>query len=163
MSKLVNGKSVEIHVCEKCIPEINQENLVDFDMWEAVSKLAAEKGKPDPGKVMEEEAQISAKSLLIPSQTTQKGMECPSCGFTGDDLRKTGRLGCPDCYAVFQHMLQDVFTDCQKGTKHAGKIPNSFQSLQRKRLEEQLNEAIVSERFEEAAVLRDKLNNLLGE
>lgn len=160
LTKVVNGKAVEVHVCEKCIPEINQADLVDFDVWDAVSKLAAAKGLPDPAKMLEpaEEEEISAKSLLMPS--TGQTQACPSCGFTGEDLRKTGRLGCPDCYAVFSEMLADVINDCQKGPQHLGKIPRSQKSLRQKALRDLLQEAVDSERFEDAAQLRDQLKLL---
>jgi protein arginine kinase activator len=157
---VVNGKVVEVHVCEKCIPEIAQADLVDFDIWAAVSKLAASKGLPDPSKMLEpaEEEEISAKSLLMPSIGQTKA--CPSCGFTSEDLRKTGRLGCPDCYAVFSEMLADVINDCQKGTQHIGKIPRSHKSLRQKMLRDLLQKAVESERFEDAAQLRDQLKLL---
>lgn len=160
LTKVVNGKAVEVHVCEKCIPEVGQADLVDFDIWEAVSKLAASKGLPDPAKMLEpaEEEEISAKSLLMPSSA--KGQVCPFCGFTGEDLRKTGRLGCPQCYAVFADMLADVLNDCQKGTQHVGKIPRSQKSLRQKALRELLQEAVDSERFEDAAQIRDQLKLL---
>jgi protein arginine kinase activator len=160
LTKVVNGKAVEVHVCEKCIPEINQADLVDFDVWDAVSKLAAAKGLPDPAKMLEpvEEEEISAKSLLMPS--TAQTQACPSCGFTGEDLRKTGRLGCPDCYAVFSEMLSDVINDCQKAGQHVGKVPQSHKGLRQKSLKDLLQKAVDAERFEDAAQLRDQLKLL---
>jgi len=157
---VVNGKLLEIHVCEKCIPEIKQENLVDFDIWEAVSKLASEKGMPDPSEGIEppEVEEISAKSLLMESSVDN--LACPACGFTSEDLRKIGRLGCPKCYDVFEEMMADVIKDCQKGQKHTGKVPAAMVGLKRQRLEEALTEAVEEERFEEAAKLRDEINSL---
>lgn len=159
LTKVVNGKSVEVHVCEKCIPEIKSSDLIDFDIWKAVAKLAAAKGKGDPTKAIEVQPPISAKSLLMPSHSV-RGSTCPTCGFTSEDLKKTGRLGCPDCYETFAEILADVLRDCQKGTEHHGKVPRSFNSLHRQHLEESLRRAIESERFEEAAILRDQLRSL---
>jgi protein arginine kinase activator len=160
LTKIVNGKVIEVHVCETCIPQIKDQNLIDFDIWDAVSKLALAKGVPDPAKVveMEEPVEISAKSLMMsPQAMAQNVQRCEACSFTGEDLRKTGRLGCPECYGVFSDILAEVLNDCQKGTAHLGKIPASMVNVHRKRLEEQLNEAIASERFEDAAVLRDQI------
>jgi protein arginine kinase activator len=160
LTKIVNGKAVEVHVCETCIPQIKDQNLIDFDIWDAVSKLAIAKGMPDPVKAieMEEPAEISAKSLMLsPQAMVQNVQRCGACGFTGEDLRKTGRLGCPECYGVFADILAEVINDCQKGGAHLGKIPASMVNVHRKRLEEKLNEAIAAERFEDAAVLRDQI------
>lgn len=157
LTKIVNGQTVEVHVCEKCIPDVSFPDLVEVDLWDAVAKLAAAKGKPDPsGKIDPQPEEISAKSLLLAS-SPHPAHQCPHCGFTHDDVRKTGRLGCPACYEVFAEMLADVLNDCQKALQHTGKIPRRHRNLQRKRLEEELQKAIKDERFEDAAMLRDQL------
>jgi protein arginine kinase activator len=157
LTKLVKDKAIEVHVCEKCIPELASENLVDVDLWEAVAKLAAKKGAADPNQSVEPAPQeISAPALLMPTGV-RPGAVCPACGFTSEDVRKTGRLGCGHCYEVFSNILQEVIHDCQKGMYHTGKIPASQRSTKRARLEKQLSEAIEAERFEDAAVLRDQI------
>ncbi|MDR1304622.1 MAG: UvrB/UvrC motif-containing protein [Verrucomicrobiales bacterium] len=160
LTKIVNGQSVEVHVCETCIPQIKEQNLIDFDIWEVVSKLAIAKGMPDPAKAVElaPPMAISAKSLMMsPQALVQDLLRCGVCGFTGEDLRKTGRLGCPECYRVFAEVLTEVLNDCQKSLTHLGKIPASMVKAQRQRLEQQLTEAVATERFEDAATLRDQL------
>ncbi len=160
LTKVVNGKAIEVHVCEKCIPQLKNANLVDFDVWAEVTKLALKKGLPDPAKLIEPpEEEISAKTLLI-NPTGSGTQSCPACGFTSDELRKTGRLGCPECYSVFSEMLSDVLSDCQKAGQHTGKVPTSHKGLRRKRLEDMLQKAVDSERFEEAAILRDQLRTI---
>lgn len=160
LTKLIDGKVIEVHVCEKCIPQVNDPNLIDFDIWDEVSKLAKTKGVKDPMASLEtlNAAEISAKSLMISPHSTTGG-HCPSCGFTSEDLRKTGRLGCPDCYQVFSSMLDEVISDCQKGTQHFGKIPKAEESTRLKVLEVLLEEAVGSERFEDAAILRDQIRS----
>jgi len=161
LSKLVSGKSIDVHVCEKCIPQLSQKDLVDFDVWASVSKLAASKGKEDPAAAVENEIkEISAKTLLIPPPTPAASNRCPSCGFTSEDVRKTGRLGCGECYAVFATLLQDVLNDCQKGTRHAGKVPKAMRKLRKKRLQDDLDSAVGKEQFEEAARIRDELGKI---
>lgn len=158
LTKVVNGKVVEVHVCEKCIPALKSGNILDTDLWEEVSKLAKKKGMPDPLQALEPEPaqEISAKSLLMPLSLS-KSKTCPQCGFGSEDLRKTGKLGCPHCYEVFADMLDEVIADCQKGTQHLGKIPRALRGVRRQRLEEELEQAVRDERFEDAAVLRDQL------
>ncbi len=160
MTKIVDGKVIEVHVCASCIPEINEDNLVDFDIWQAVTKLAASIGVPDPSEAVEPQAadEITAKSFLI-EEGEDEG-PCPSCGFTGDQLRKIGRLGCPDCYQHFDDMLTDVLADCQKFTQHSGKVPKSMLKVKVRYIEKALDDAVKEERFEEAAQLRDQLKSL---
>ena len=33
---------------------------------------------------------------------------CPYCGTTGADFRRTGRLGCPQCYPHFERQLRGL-------------------------------------------------------
>lgn len=161
LTKLINGQAVDVHVCEKCIPEITQPNLVDFDIWNAVAKLAEKKGKPDPGKAIEieEDNEISPKSLLF-NPGNMPTLQCPNCAFTTEDVRKTGRLGCYACYDIFEDLLYDVFNDCQKGLQHTGKTPREYMAFRREELEAELQAAVEEERFEDAAALRDQLARL---
>lgn len=161
LTKLVNGVAVDVHVCEKCIPEIAKVNLVDFDIWDAVAKLAKQKGQPDPGKEVEPEPveEISAKSLLM-KESPATGSVCPKCGFTSEELRKTGRLGCSHCYEVFAPMLEDIMNDCQKSLQHTGKVPSRLRCLRKSRIEEELRKAVDEERYEDAALLRDQLESI---
>lgn len=160
LTKVVNGHVVEVHVCEKCIPELAQSNVVDFDVWNAVAKLALKKGQPDLLQSIEPEPiEISAKSLLI-RPALEESLKCSACGFTSEDLRKIGRLGCPNCYVTFDELLQDVFNDCQKGLIHTGKAPGRLLEARRQLLEAELHKAIAEERFEEAASFKEKLRKL---
>jgi protein arginine kinase activator len=162
LTKIVNGKTMDIHVCDTCIPELKSPKLDDFDIWEAVSKLAKSQGMPDPTQSVElpPQEEISAKSLLLHQNKDDESQACPACGFTTDDLRRTGRLGCPACYEVFTEMLADVLNDCQKSSQHMGKVPSLMTGLRRQRLEEMLQKAIEKEAFEDAAFLRDQLRAL---
>ncbi|NJK92395.1 MAG: hypothetical protein HC904_11495 [Blastochloris sp.] len=57
-------------------------------------------------------------------------------------------------------MLEEVLNDCQKGGQHLGKVPASQIGTRRKQLENLLEDAVESERFEEAATLRDQIRSL---
>lgn len=160
LTKIVNGQTVEVHVCEKCIPQVADPDLIEVDLWESVAKLAKSKGQVDPAKKIEPQpSEISAKTILFGSSANPV-QQCSHCGFTHEDVRKTGRLGCPQCYDVFTEMLHDVLNDCQKGMQHTGKIPASMRGLQRLRLEKELGQAVMDERFEDAAMLRDQIAQL---
>lgn len=89
-------------------------------------------------------------------------LKCSHCGFTQADFKKTGRLGCSECYKVFGSALESLLKSMHKGTKHLGKTPaaqRQFRDAQRqmKTLQERLNKAILEEDFEQAAQLRDEI------
>lgn len=49
---------------------------------------------------------------------------CPSCGSTLDGFRKTGLLGCADCYTAFRSEIYNSVRYCQWDAIHRGKEPN---------------------------------------
>jgi protein arginine kinase activator len=88
--------------------------------------------------------------------------DCSSCGFSLDDLRKVGRLGCPECYQVFSRELAERLPSMHKGGVHKGYLPEGVAIKQALKSElacltDKLESAIEDERFEEAAMLRDQI------
>ena len=91
--------------------------------------------------------------------------KCPRCGFSQADFKKSGRLGCPECYQTFAEGLEGLLKTMHKGIRHAGKVPealraNREQSDHLKLLQKKLAKAIEDENFEQAAQLRDEIKQI---
>ena len=142
------------------LTQITGDKMQKVDLCEECAK---EKGVTDP-------AGFSLADLLLGLGASQEmeeasggaDLSCPSCGFTQADFKKSGRLGCSDCYQTFAEGLEALLKSMHKGTRHAGKIPVGRRRTQdlRERLEtlqNQLNKAVAAEDFERAAVLRDDI------
>ena len=89
-------------------------------------------------------------------------LKCPRCGFTQADFKKAGRLGCAECYKTFGDALEGHLKAMHKGTRHVGKVPESFRQTRDltdrlKLLQKKLSKAVQEEDFEEAAILRDEI------
>ena len=89
-------------------------------------------------------------------------LKCPRCGFTQADFKKSGRLGCPECYRTFAEGLGGLLKTMHKGTRHAGKTPEALRSSRdlsdrMKTLQIKLAKAVKDENFEQAAALRDEI------
>ena len=92
-------------------------------------------------------------------------LKCPRCGFTQADFKKSGRLGCPECYKTFAEGLEGLLKTMHKGTRHTGKAPEALRqsrdlSDRMKTLQIKLAKAIKDEDFEEAAILRDEIKRM---
>jgi len=92
-------------------------------------------------------------------------LKCPRCGFTQADFKKSGRLGCPECYRTFSEGLSGLLKTMHKGTRHTGKTPEGMRATaenadRMKALQKKLEKAIESENFEEAAQLRDEIKQI---
>lgn len=91
--------------------------------------------------------------------------KCPVCGLNYEDFKRSGRLGCSSCYESFGEGLKRLIYTVHKSNKHKGKVPASYKSVpvsknQTTDLAQELEKAIAEERFEDAAVLRDKIKQL---
>lgn len=142
--KIVNKSKRELHLCERCekeqnllppapAPQINLPALLGLLLGQAAGLPADE-----------------------PESTA-----CPECGLAYPQFRAEGRLGCPHDYDVFRPVLEPLMERVHRGLVHAGKVPSAVRrerrSLELADLREQLAAAVAGERYEEAAVLRDRV------
>ena len=112
----------------------------------------------------------SPEGMALEELRGDSHMRCPDCGLTLEMLRKTGKLGCEKCYGVFWKVLQEVLIDMHRGTRHVGRrSKNIIRSgddsvvnitLRVSQLQKDLDDAVKKERFEDAARLRDEINQL---
>lgn len=140
LTQIVNGKIHKIDLCETCAKE---KGVTDPNGFSLADLLAS--------GVDSQEVEPSTSDLV-----------CRGCGFTPEDYKKLGRLGCPSCYEDLAPMIAPMLAHMHKGTNHTGKVPEN--SLARLEIESevaeinaQLQQAIEEERYEDAARLRDEL------
>ena len=91
--------------------------------------------------------------------------KCRVCGFSQADFKKTGRLGCSECYVTFSDGLNSLLKAMHKGTEHVGKLPQRAQrvmalSHRMRALNDNLQKAVADENYETAASLRDQIKQL---
>lgn len=48
---------------------------------------------------------------------------CPDCKTTSDEFLKTGFVGCPRCYRVFEPLIAQTVKKIQQADRHIGKTP----------------------------------------
>jgi protein arginine kinase activator len=87
---------------------------------------------------------------------------CPRCHLRRADFKKTGRLGCPECYQTFEAELMPMIKAMHRSEQHAGKVPSREGvrvrvSAELASLLKALDEAVAGEKYEEAAQLRDRI------
>jgi protein arginine kinase activator len=94
-----------------------------------------------------------------------KVVRCDVCGMSFEDFRKTGKLGCGNCYSVFRENLNPILRRIHGSTEHTGKVPGRVSICMKTtnelgKLRAELTAAISSEEYEKAAELRDKIKDL---
>ena len=101
------------------------------------------------------------------------GAVCPGCGATWQRIGHEERVGCARCYPTFRGSLARLLEQIQRAPHHEGKSPRAagkrrlrLEHLRQRRdhqlqmLQGRLAGAVAAERYEEAAVLRDKIKLL---
>jgi len=98
-------------------------------------------------------------------QAVQQKQVCPKCGMSFEEFQSSGKLGCANCYELFQNRLDPLLKRLHGSTRHHGKVPGTIEkernkSMEIERLREQLDEAIKNEEYEKAAQIRDEIRLL---
>ena len=142
LTQIVNNKIHKVDLCEAC---------------------AQAKGVTDPSGFSL--ADLLLKASLNPEPAAAEGVRCEQCGFTQADFKKHGRFGCPACYEAFKDVIGPMLGNMHKGTVHIGKVPRH--ALERKtlydrltQLQVELDQAVKSERYEDAARCRDEIHQV---
>ena len=92
---------------------------------------------------------------------------CQACGWTADQLKSTGRLGCPSCATAFRREILAILRRSGRTGAYEGMTPETLAiragraGLAASRALE-LAEAIRNEDFERAAAIRDRPESACG-
>ncbi len=145
--RVLDGEKTEQNLCEKCA-RANKELDFSFEPQFSLHKLFS--------SLIDQKLHGSREKGLLCK------LQCPDCGLSFAQFSQVGRFGCSSCIETFEEKMKPLLSRIQAGSVHSGKVPARFRSrikLRRelKALQEELQEKIKSERFEDAAVLRDRV------
>jgi protein arginine kinase activator len=135
-----NKEKRELHLCEQCA---QQHGATGMEIMGLISSAFGPAAKPATAEAPE--------------------LKCTTCGLAYAEFRSRGRLGCPQCYEVFQTALEPLLEKIHGQGKHVGKAPGGAPAGDRARekhvvsLRRQLQAAVKGENYELAAKLRDDL------
>jgi protein arginine kinase activator len=145
LTQIVGDKMQKLDLCEDCAKAKGVNDPTSFAMADLMLGLGA--------------------SQELESASAGAESKCPRCGFSQADFKKSGRLGCPECYRTFAEGLAGLLKSMHKGTRHVGKAPEALRQSRDnvdrlKTLQKKLSKAIEDENYEAAAALRDEIRML---
>ena len=99
------------------------------------------------------------------SNNKKNQRHCPVCGTSSGELSKHQRLGCPECYNIFNEELRHILEERGVGGTYTGSMPHrlaNFKSVlvDRMQLKVKLEQSVALEEYEKAAMYRDRLKAL---
>ncbi len=106
------------------------------------------------------------KSLTSKKKKSNPSVKiCKVCGYSLDDFLKTETASCPKCYEYFKTEISRSIKKIHRENKHIGKISNkniTDRDVETKinQFKEKIELLIKIEKYEEAALIRDKLEYL---
>jgi len=145
LTQIVEGKVQKVNLCDSCSKAKGVEDPTGFALADLLLGLGA--------------------TQEIERASGGAAQRCPGCGFSQADFKKTGRLGCAQCYETFGEGLNSLLKAMHKGTIHTGKVPARISRLIEhetalKTLQRDLQKAVADENYESAAQIRDQLRQL---
>ena len=146
LTEVINGQATEMHLCEKCAAQKSLEMQKSLDVGDVLAGLAG---------------------MDIDASSEESKLVCPGCGLSYEEFKKSGRLGCSECYKAFEKKLQVLLKRIHGSNRYVGKTPSIVDKKESKGvraqdLKMQLEKAIQLEDYERAAELRDKIRKLEG-
>lgn len=163
IKKNINGHKEEMYLCSECAKELG---VMDEFRIPSMSEMF---GDSFLGNFLG--AGVAAMNSLA-------GVDrCQTCGSSFNDIVQSGRMGCADCYDKFEDKLEPSLRKIHGKTKHIGKFVSYSEENEKSEdigdkkeqasekselesLQEQMKAAINEQRFEDAAVIRDKIKEI---
>ena len=131
----INGKKITLNLCDNCAHELGIFNSLD-DIFSPM---------------------ILDFEYVLPEEIKNK-----KCSYTLSKYRSTGLFGCDECYKTFKKEIDEILLKIQgKNRQIKEKINIKKENInQVDKLKQELQELVKQEKFEEAAVIRDKIKDL---
>lgn len=147
LTQIVDNEMTTVHLCPSCAADKGLDTSVGKNL--PLTDFLAEMGK---AAVAEEEAAFTGP--------------CSYCHTTVEDFKRTGRLGCPHCYSVYEAQLRAILRRIHGSTQHLGKVyvppagEGAESTARLSGLRRKLQRAVEAEDFETAASIRDQIHEL---
>ena len=155
IKSVVNGEYTQLHLCQGCAGKLGYGDVFSgfgFDLGDFFGNF------------------FSKPKVSLPSSKTER---CEKCGMSFEEIVKSGKIGCADCYGKFYEMLLPSIRRIHGKTQHSGKtatVLETKETVKEKTKEEiiaekkaEMQKAIEEQNFERAAELRDEIKELEAE
>lgn len=156
-TQIINGEKKEMFLCEECSHKlgINNMNLnmpIDFASF--------------LGGILED-----YDNDFIRIGAGEKEEKCEYCNMTYDEFIENGKIGCANCYKIFQPKIDSILKRLDGNTEYLGRKSKAHKMKETQikketnkhdieKLQMKLKQAIQEERYEEAAKIRDEIKNM---
>ena len=148
VTKIMDGQVSKQHLCDECFRKLSGHSL-PFTLALPINMM---------------NPLISATDTVRPLKSADFQV-CKNCSTSWHDFMQTGFLGCPQCYENFKKQLEPLIKDIHSSLNYRGKVPKRLPEgiklkASLRQLKQKLFSSIDIEDYEEAARIRDEMNEL---
>ena len=150
LTKIINNQKEVICLCEDCAGNYHSFSIFDgnYSIHNLLTSLI----------------QQSKGAHLINYRNHQV---CECCQIDYSKFGQSGKLGCSKCYGEFADNIKPLLRKIHGNHQHDGKLPKrTGQEYRIKRdvekLRQELRQLVEEEKFEQAALVRDKIKDIEG-
>jgi len=145
LTQVYNGQINESHLCEDCAAQKSGLIFGPSHKFSIPNILGGMFG-----------------AIYNVQDVSESSTKCSNCGMSYQDIKRVGKLGCSECYKVYEPELESSLRSIHGNSKHLGKIPvrGGEKVLVKRQIEElknQIQEAVREEKYEQAAQIRDRV------
>lgn len=152
IKQIINGDMAESHLCSDCASHLGYSDVFSGFGLNLSGLFGGLLGD------------------MMPSISAGKSPRCPKCGTSFEEIVRSGKVGCADCYRTFYDKLLPSIQRIHGKIKHSGKVTNSATVESKEETTEEkieklkiaMNEAVAKQEFETAAKIRDEIKALEG-
>jgi protein arginine kinase activator len=152
IKQIINGEMDEVHLCRDCARHLGYDDIFsgfDFDFGGFFGSLLGD---------------------MISPRLIGETERCEKCGCSFNDILRSGKAGCSECYTKFYDKLIPSIKRIHGQASHTGKVGSGAVRREKtesagekiEQLRAEMNQAVSVQNFEKAALLRDEIKALEG-
>jgi len=160
LTRIINNKKHVLNICHECSMELSMQQSVT----------------PNDGIGAILSGLMGLENIW--NKNDNVNLKCPVCGMTEANMKKSGKLGCSECYNTFINDIRPLLRKLHGNCVHIGLTPNEINKEIRPINKEEkvpeitksgkelaelklaIKKAIENEEYEKAAQLRDKIKEV---
>ena len=172
---IVNGHEHDFYLCNDCLKsytdmgdgvDLNEEGFHNLNINNKKLESLIQKFVPSLDDMIDGYYEYKYNQNNRPYSYMEGLNEktCPNCGNLESNIRQ-GIFGCEECFKLNESLTQKVLKTYNNYDKYTGRLPKKDRefkeiALEIKTLQEKLDHSIATEDYEQAADLKEQLDDL---
>ncbi|MCH5351713.1 MAG: hypothetical protein J1F39_07085 [Clostridiales bacterium] len=142
----VNNHTENLYLCSQCAAELRSD--MEYNKNALLGQMfGVQMGIPGFGGLFEADERVAV---------------CPGCKTTSEEFLRSGFVGCPRCYEVFEPLVSRTVKKLQHSDMHVGKVPYGSVGVSddESALRAEVDAALDRQDYALAAKLTERLNQI---